>query len=1079
MTTSTNQKDTDSIKSRLRSRTNATSNYSTTRKKNSRHHKKSNRNPKHTHIKDNNNSNSTIQSITSTKTQTTIINALQSTSIKDKTKLAQKSSLQIHATSQTEQHKDEQSLASIPSNNPVNLVDWPTIKASTELQASKRDNSTKLTTTKGEVAIKTTHKVSPSPKTQKVTKYSTLVKSSPTTIQEELQRPSKIPRTTQQHTDTNNGNNDSTMATSTTTPATNSPHVTESKNNTPLQDITDDESMADTVASGQTLRPGEDLEESNNSNLNIIRYTLQFNISKIDTEAKKKELKMDTLPDDITDPDKRLHRLFKAWFKKLQEYDPTLQLLAWSKTSNDPALSKVDDLPSDPATLKKYFFGARSCEEGRVYSQIRLYSKLTSSDLIMNMKAWITKHNARHQRCLVQSEYAVNIGWLVYSSNYTDLDHLKKEMEKRTSYEWGFKIGAVTNSDRLQTNGKATEWKNRMKCVTITVSHKYRVQAINKAREIFSSNVDKAHTKPAFAQQYIFLPPEHELQQMPNCVQNYMVLRARHEIYNKRLCGLVNTSICTNIDKAIHTTQGSLSLRQMITRIPSTSTHGVEGFSLYQTIDATTDGSTSFFKNRRGPKGPGFILSFMQRLENEATLMARGLPVYLAKIYGFRAVRNKFTVATWEDLTGWEWDIDTNTFVTPDTKMVEDLVMHDPMANLLNLEEADMNTTTAEEDRNQEAEKELLLKFNDTDADSVRSLSKQTHDVATVNVPGTTTTKISDDTSTTSSVTFDTTMDNKSTSSTKTFKASGKTATKEEDDGTSIKSSTTLNTLNTTPTFLNQKKLDAAWDPSLSVEENTNNRKSMILHSLNKFQVQAQQQIAALNLQTGNDNSNKPPDFNPPAPVPMKIATQRSRCQRNTINAQDSDEIMHKDEDDVVCIGTKSTPEPQLSKPLPTLHDDPNVMKVSQSFRPILDDDYSTEVCSEIEKFTTGALKEASIYTIDDNECLNYEQFMSYYKPDSAEWTVEQKMQYRATVMESPTAAAFINHYSENFEDNSWAIDEETIGNVYMQYRTQYPPPSTRPFQFPAETIDQYRLRINSDRPPNAPTGGLKAGRSP
>ncbi len=1076
--TTTNQKDADSIKSRLRSKNITKSNYSTPKKNTSRQQKKPNRNSKYSQIKDNNN-NATTKSITSNKTQTTITNALQSTSIKDKTKTAQKTPLQTQASSQTEQHKDDQSLASIPSNNPVNLVDWPTIKASTELQASKRDNSTKLTTTNGEVMIKTTHKVSPSPKTQKVTKPSITAKASLTPTQEELQRPSKIPRTTQQLTNTNNEKNDSTMTKITTTPTTNSTHTTESTNNTSLQDITDDESMADTVASGQTLRPGEDIEESNNSNLNIIRYTLQFNISKVDIEAKKKELKMDILPDDITDPDKRLHRLLKAWFKKLKEYDPKLQLLAWSKNSNEPALSKVDDIPSDPATLKKYFFGARSCEEGRVFSQIRLYSKLTSSDLIMNMKAWITKHNARHQHCLVQSEYAINIGWLVYSSNYTDLDHLKKEMEKRTSYEWGFKIGAVTNSDRLQPNGKATEWKDRMKCVTITVSHKYRVQAINKAREIFSSNVDKVHTKPAFAQQYIFLPPEHELQQMPNCVQNYMVLRARHEIYNKRLCGLVNTSICTNIDKAIHTTQGTLSLRQMITRIPSTSTHGAQGFSLYQTIDATTDGSTSFFKNRRGPKGPGFILSFMQRLENEATLMNRGLPVYLAKIYGFKAVRNKFTVATWEDLSGWEWDNDNNTFVTPDTKMVEDLVMHDPMANLLNLEEAEMGITTTEEDRHQEAEKELLLKFNDTDADSVRSLSKQTHDVATVNVPGTTTTKNSDDTSTTSSVTFETSMDNKSIGSTKTFKASGKTTSKEEDDGNSIKSSTTLNTLNTTPTFLNQKKLDAAWDPNLSVEENTNNRKSMILHSLNKFQVQAQQQIAALNLQANSDHFNNIPTVEPPAPTAMKIPPQRSRCHRNTITTQDSDEIMHEDNDDIVCIGTLSTPRPKKSKSLPILHDDPTVMEKSQSFRPILDDDHSAEVNSEIERFTTGALKEAATFIVDDNECLDYNQFMSYYKPESTKWNVEQKIQYRATVMESPMAAAFLNHYSENFEDNSWAIDEETIGNVYMQYRAQYPPPTTRPFQFPNENIDQYRLRINSDRPPNAPTGGFKAGRSP
>ena len=82
--------------------------------------------------------------------------------------------------------------------------------------------------------------------------------------------------------------------------------------------------------------------------------------------------------------------------------------------------------------------------------------------------------------------------------------------------------------------------------------------------------------------------------------------------------------------------------------------------------------------------------------------MTRGLPIFLAQKYGLPAVRNKFTSATWEDLSGWKYDTKTNSFVTPEMKMVEDMVSKDPMADLLDLEEEEINQMQESTDSNEQ-----------------------------------------------------------------------------------------------------------------------------------------------------------------------------------------------------------------------------------------------------------------------------------------------------------------------------------------------------------------------------------------
>ena len=78
-------------------------------------------------------------------------------------------------------------------------------------------------------------------------------------------------------------------------------------------------------------------------------------------------------------------------------------------------------------------------------------------------------------------------------------------------------------------------------------------------------------------------------------------------------------------------------------------------------------------------------------------------------------------------------------------------------------------------------------------------------------------------------------------------------------------------------------------------------------------------------------------------------------------------------------------------------------------------------------------------------------------------------------VNESPVAAAFATHHNEEYEEDE-IVTKSIAAEMYMQYRNTYFPPPERSFNnMLMESFDQFKVRFNSDRPPNASIGGTKA----
>ena len=71
------------------------------------------------------------------------------------------------------------------------------------------------------------------------------------------------------------------------------------------------------------------------------------------------------------------------------------------------------------------------------------------------MKHWASLNNYPLSECVIQAVSSTNIGWMVYSSQFTDVQYMKKFMSSQEpGIEWGFQILAVSNSDTFQDDKK-------------------------------------------------------------------------------------------------------------------------------------------------------------------------------------------------------------------------------------------------------------------------------------------------------------------------------------------------------------------------------------------------------------------------------------------------------------------------------------------------------------------------------------------------------------------------------------------------------------------------------------------------
>ena len=349
-------------------------------------------------------------------------------------------------------------------------------------------------------------------------------------------------------------------------------------------------------------------------------------------------------------------------------------------------VSSPDNIPNDPLELSEYFNGYNpKTDSGKQqYLRVRICSAIHKRTVLDLGKSFSATHSGSFNILPVQTEESVCVGNLIYSSRFTDTDHISNYLQKKTGFEWGFQF------KQLRSNDNNPDWRKRAKIQTFHVPADKKEVAIAFLKKQFSLSSEVMPEFPHFTQKYLFAPLDHEHAEFPNdeALANHKTTIDRHAFHLDILEAKFTNSITGNLDRVINTRTGKkATLRELILSIKVQKPGVLHHSPLFHAVDFIRDSrSVSFHKNERGPGGSGHVFTFYKRNMEEAVSMIRGLGIYIGKVFGRARTYKYFSADHWKINDGWRWSTTHNKFITRESMQIRYNVAHDFNAAVLLLE---------------------------------------------------------------------------------------------------------------------------------------------------------------------------------------------------------------------------------------------------------------------------------------------------------------------------------------------------------------------------------------------------------
>ena len=349
--------------------------------------------------------------------------------------------------------------------------------------------------------------------------------------------------------------------------------------------------------------------------------------------------------------DTRLLAIVKNFFEHIKSFDDTAMVIEWSSKNDDAgveAILRPDSLPSAPSDTQKFFEGFKGKDEGPVYIRFRIITKFQAEEFKVNCKSWMKTNNCSLIKCPVQTEEAQDIGWLSYTSQFSDQDYIALQLSKVVGHEIGLKLAGIAPMAEADIN-----WKTRTRALIGVTPREKALTAKNiliaKFREQKNILTGPPQANEIF-QLSALLSLERDMAKLPNCKTNFGLLLRRHQIYYRRIAAKMVTWIGVVLYlKKLKTPKETTTLRKMIINIRSTDP-AKENVKLFQSIDFVEDGSKVYFpdEKRTGAATSGHIFQYFKTLHDEATVMIEGLGVYLSSVYSLHVMNCSLTINHWQ-----------------------------------------------------------------------------------------------------------------------------------------------------------------------------------------------------------------------------------------------------------------------------------------------------------------------------------------------------------------------------------------------------------------------------------------------
>jgi hypothetical protein len=466
-----------------------------------------------------------------------------------------------------------------------------------------------------------------------------------------------------------------------------------------------------------------------------IRYQIGIDITHTDIkilqrefEGKKEYKKI------VLDVFSRIRDHLIELVKEIKYLDKQAKIISWkNKDTYDVLEGNAEDIPATASGLGQFFEGMRlKREQGRQYLRFRLHASKNANKLEAQISEWARLADYSFYRCVIQAEHSVSIGWLLYSSQYTNTQYLSNYLQRMTGFEWGFRIGSITKSDEHE-DGKPVQWKNRMKALLVYVpTHKAEV-AVTKISNFLQAKPTEENEVTQFYQRFLFIQPENTMVDVNSRLQ-YKHIINRQKAHLSAIKSKFILSVDIDIDTKVDTKVGQLSLRELILGIKTRQDGDIwEPFPLFHSIDFCPDSSKIWTGNSMGPGGPGHVITYYNAVESEALQMIRGLGVFLGKLYGYDNILECFTSDHWQSLEGWAFSKKKWRFITPESRQMSNNLQLDPNKMMVRMAlQVKKEPETSEKSNNDtKKDKEKLRTLQSTTDESKTNQSEDDDDEKT------------------------------------------------------------------------------------------------------------------------------------------------------------------------------------------------------------------------------------------------------------------------------------------------------------------------------------------------------------
>ena len=112
---------------------------------------------------------------------------------------------------------------------------------------------------------------------------------------------------------------------------------------------------------------------------------------------------------------------------QMEIIDDEAKIISWRNKHNFTFMNTAD-FSEDIADIAKYFNGFRQNmqPERRLYIKMGIHTPNDPKRILRELRQWTQLYGYTISECMIQADNASYIGWIAYSSYYTDTGKLKE-----------------------------------------------------------------------------------------------------------------------------------------------------------------------------------------------------------------------------------------------------------------------------------------------------------------------------------------------------------------------------------------------------------------------------------------------------------------------------------------------------------------------------------------------------------------------------------------------------------------------------------------------------------------------------